>query len=63
MRERMEWAMRVFGNPSEAPVRFVLNLAEHPNGSGKMYRVLIPRVFVPQMLSFLKLFSFKLMLP
>ncbi len=46
----MEWAMRVFGNPPEVPARLVLNLAEHPNGSGKMYRVLKPRVFMPRML-------------
>ncbi len=50
LRERMEWAMRVFGNPPEVPARFVRNLAEHPNGSGKMYRVLTPRVFMPRML-------------
>ncbi|MGB8645441.1 MAG: SDR family oxidoreductase [Anaerolineae bacterium] len=50
LRERMEWAMRVFGNPPAVPARAVLNLAEHPGTSGKMLRVLTPRVFMPRML-------------
>ncbi len=36
LRTRMEWAMRVFGNPPTVPARFVVNVAVHPNGSGKM---------------------------
>ncbi len=29
---------------------FVVQIAEHPNGTGKIYRVLTPRVFLPRML-------------
>ncbi len=50
LRSRMEWAMRVFGNPPEVPAQFVRRLAEHPGGNGKLYRVLTPRVFVPRMI-------------
>jgi glucose 1-dehydrogenase len=50
LRARMEWAMRVFGNPPEVPARFVVNLATRPGQSGKMYHVLTPRAFVPRMI-------------
>lgn len=49
MKARMEWAMRVFGNPPEVPARFVLGIAQARGGSGKTYRLLTPRVYVPRM--------------
>ncbi len=50
MRGRMEWAMRVFGNPPVVPARFVLQLAERGAVNGKTYRLVTPRVFVPRMI-------------
>ncbi len=50
LRARMEWAMRVFGNPPEAPARYVVALAGHPDGSGKVHRLLGARVIVPRMI-------------
>ncbi len=50
MRTRMEWAMRVFGNPPEVPARFVLGILQREGETGKTYRLLTPRVFVPRML-------------
>lgn len=50
MRARFEWAMRVFGNPPEVPARFVVEMTQRGGESGKMYRVLSPRVFVPRMI-------------
>jgi NAD(P)-dependent dehydrogenase (short-subunit alcohol dehydrogenase family) len=51
MRGRMEWAMRVFGNPPEVPARFVLRIAERGAANGKTYRLLTPRMFVPRMIA------------
>ncbi|MDE3091147.1 MAG: SDR family oxidoreductase [Chloroflexota bacterium] len=50
MRARFEWAMRVFGNPPEVPARFVVALAQRGGESGRMYKVLSPRMFVPRMI-------------
>lgn len=50
LRARMEWAMRIFGNPPEVPARFVLDLAARGGGSGKMFRLLTPRIVLPRML-------------
>jgi NAD(P)-dependent dehydrogenase (short-subunit alcohol dehydrogenase family) len=50
MRTRMEWAMRVFGNSPEVPARFVLGILRRQGGTGKTYRLITPRVFVPRML-------------
>lgn len=50
MRTRMEWAMRVFGNPPEVPARFVLRVLQREGETGKTYRLLTPRVFLPRML-------------
>ncbi len=49
MKARMEWAMRVFGNPPEVPARFVVEIAQTPSATGKTYKLLTPRVFVPRM--------------
>ena len=48
MRARFEWAMRVFGNPPEVPARFVVALVERGGASGKMHKLLSPRMFVPR---------------
>jgi NAD(P)-dependent dehydrogenase (short-subunit alcohol dehydrogenase family) len=50
MRTRFEWAMRVFGNPPEVPARFVLEILQREGETGKTYRLITPRVFVPRML-------------
>ncbi len=52
LRTRMEWAMRVFGNPPEVPARWIVGIAQRDRRgmSGKTYRLLTPRVFVPRML-------------
>jgi glucose 1-dehydrogenase len=50
MRARLDWAMRVFGNPPEVPARFVLGILRRGGESGKTYRLMTPRVFVPRML-------------
>ena len=50
MRTRFECAMRVFGNPPEVPARFVVALAQSNAQSGKMHKLLSPRVFVPRMI-------------
>ncbi len=50
MKPRMEWAMRVFGNPPGVPARIIVQLAERGTGTGKTYRLLTPRVFVPRMI-------------
>jgi NAD(P)-dependent dehydrogenase (short-subunit alcohol dehydrogenase family) len=50
MRARFEWAMRVFGNPPEVPARFVVALAQRGGESGKMHKLLSPRVYVPRMI-------------
>jgi hypothetical protein len=50
MRARFEWAMRVFGNPPEVPAKFVLQMAQNANGSGKTFNVLTPVMFVPRMI-------------
>jgi NAD(P)-dependent dehydrogenase (short-subunit alcohol dehydrogenase family) len=50
LRARFEWAMRVFGNPPEVPARFVVQMAERGGESGRMYKVLSPRMFVPRMI-------------
>lgn len=50
MRGRMEWAMRVFGNAPAVPARFVRNIAERGAASGKTYRLVTPRMFVPRMI-------------
>ncbi len=49
LRSRMEWAMRVFGNPPEVPARFVVRVAAKGGSNGKLFRVLTPRVFLPRM--------------
>lgn len=49
MKSRMEWAMRVFGNPPEVPARFVVQIAQDGSANGRTYRLLTPRVFVPRM--------------
>ena len=49
-RTRFEWAMRVFGNPPEVPARFVVALAQRGDASGKMHKLLSPRMFVPRMI-------------
>lgn len=49
LRGRMEWAMRVFGNPPKVPARFVLRLAERGAANGKTYRLVTPAMFVPRM--------------
>jgi NAD(P)-dependent dehydrogenase (short-subunit alcohol dehydrogenase family) len=51
LRTRMEWAMRVFGNPPEVPARFVVQMASKNTNSGRMLRLLTPRVFVPRMIA------------
>ncbi len=50
MRARMEWAMRVFGNPPIVPARFVLNVVRRDGETGKTYRLVTPRMFVPRMI-------------
>jgi hypothetical protein len=50
MRERFEWAMRVFGNPPETPARFLRQIIERGGEHGKVYRVLSPMMFVPRMI-------------
>lgn len=50
LRRRMEWAMRVFGNPPQVPARFVVQISGRGRESGKMYRLITPRVFVPRMI-------------
>ncbi len=50
MKARMEWAMRVFGNPPEVPARFVVQLAERDGATGKTYSLITPRVYVPRMI-------------
>ncbi len=50
LRARMEWAMRVFGNPPEVPARFVAERAASGDSNGKLLRVLTPRLFVPRMI-------------
>lgn len=47
---RMEWAMRVFGNPPEVPARFVAEMAARNDSSGRMFRLLTPRVFISRMI-------------
>ncbi len=49
LRTRMEWAMRVFGNPPQVPARRVVYMAEHGMENGKTLRVVTPRMFVPRM--------------
>ncbi len=49
MRARMEWAMRVFGNPPVVPARFVLKIAQRDRETGRTYRLVTPRMFVPRM--------------
>ncbi len=49
MKARMEWAMRVFGNPPEVPARFVVQIAQAGNSTGKTFNLLTPRVYVPRM--------------
>lgn len=50
MRSRMEWAMRVFGNPPEVPARFVREIAGREGANGKTFKLLTPRMYVPRML-------------
>ncbi len=50
MKSRMEWAMRVFGNPPQVPARFVVQLAQRDGNTGKTYRLISPRVYVPRMI-------------
>jgi glucose 1-dehydrogenase len=50
LRTRMEWAMRVFGNPAEVPARFVVHVAVQDGANGKIFRVITPRVFLPRMI-------------
>lgn len=50
MRTRMEWAMRVFGNPPVVPARFVLGVLQRNGETGKTYRLVTPRMFVPRMI-------------
>jgi NAD(P)-dependent dehydrogenase (short-subunit alcohol dehydrogenase family) len=50
LRTRMEWAMRVFGNPPEVPARFVVGVAARNGESGRMFRLITPRVFLPRMI-------------
>ncbi len=50
MRARMEWAMRIFGNPPPVPARFVVGIAARGGETGKTYRLITPRVFLPRML-------------
>ena len=49
LHERMEWAMRVFGNPPQVPAQFVARLIERGTASGKSYQVVKPTMFVPRM--------------
>ncbi len=49
MRTRLEWAMRVFGNPPAVPARFVLGTLSRDGETGKTYRLVTPRMFVPRM--------------
>lgn len=50
MKSRMEWAMRVFGNPPEVPAQFVVQHVQQDGATGKTYRLITPRVFVPRMI-------------
>ncbi len=50
LRTRMEWAMRVFGNPPTVPAQLIVRVAAQDRASGKVYRVITPRVFVPRMI-------------
>jgi glucose 1-dehydrogenase len=50
LRTRMEWAMRVFGNPPQVPARFVAQMAARSAVSGQIFRVITPRVFLPRMI-------------
>lgn len=50
MRSRLDWAMRVFGNPPEVPARFVREIAERGDANGKIFRLLTPRMYVPRIL-------------
>ncbi len=50
MRSRLDWAMRVFGNPPEVPARFVREIAERGSANGKTFKLLTPRMYVPRML-------------
>lgn len=50
LRKRMEWAMRVFGNPAQVPARFVVQVAQRSGTNGQMFRLITPRVFVPRMI-------------
>lgn len=51
LRTRFEWAMRVFGNPPEAPARFVVRVASGNHSNGRMFRLMGPSVFVPRMIA------------
>lgn len=50
LRSRMEWAMRVFGNPPQVPARFVVQIAGRSGENGKTFKLLSPRVYVPRMI-------------
>jgi NAD(P)-dependent dehydrogenase (short-subunit alcohol dehydrogenase family) len=50
MRSRLDWAMRVFGNPPEVPARFVREIAERDGANGKTFKMLTPRRYVPRLL-------------
>jgi NAD(P)-dependent dehydrogenase (short-subunit alcohol dehydrogenase family) len=51
MQKRMEWAMRVFGNPPSVPAQFVVRLVERGGKNGKSYQVVKPTMFMPRMIS------------
>lgn len=50
LRPRMEWAMRVFGNPPEVPARLVREIAEREGANGKTFKMLTPRMYVPRLI-------------
>ena len=49
LQKRMEWAMRVFGNPPSLPAQFLVRLLERGVTNGKSYQVVTPTMFVPRM--------------
>jgi glucose 1-dehydrogenase len=51
LKTRMEWAMRVFGNPPEVAARFVVQVASRDGNNGRMFRLLTPRMFLPRMIA------------
>lgn len=50
MQSRMEWAMRVFGNPPDVPARFAVAIAERGGETGKTFKLLGPGIYVPRMI-------------